>query len=293
MKNECNIVKDLLPLYIDGAVSEDSRRLVDEHTAICEECAKERREMMLALPENQEPQVEQTVLKKAARKLRRKHMRRGGLLTVAGVLLGILLIAGGRWLHWYLWEDWSIPMALDEYDIRMSTLEQGQLVLSYIWQSDSPGFSCRFYYEDAENGGCVIIFEPHTTRLRHPTANKQVRTDNDFIWQDGKILTQNGQQVVAMAKQGSHGEREFFYQYGVDESLIIPASSELEEYCRLDDEIALCWELYYAGSSIRALIDETELPFARIGNDDDALRAKLDELRRAQSALSHSVPEWQ
>ena len=31
MKITCNIIEDLLPLYIDDMVSEDSRQLVEEH----------------------------------------------------------------------------------------------------------------------------------------------------------------------------------------------------------------------------------------------------------------------
>lgn len=294
MRNECNIVKDLLPLCLDGAASEDSRKLVEEHTAICEDCAKERREMLLALPENQEPQTEQAVLKKAAKKLRRKHMRRGGLLTVAGLLLGVLLIFCVRGLHWYLWEDSNVPMALDRYEVHMSTLESGRLVLSFVHPSFSYGYSS--HYENAEDGdGLVFTLQLHTTRLqRKKASSRQISTIDDWVWQDGKILLESGgKQVVSIVREGPHGERDIFYQYGVDESLISPASAEMEEYFRLDDEISLCWDWYYTDSSIRTLIDETELPFARIGDNDDAFRTKMDELNREQSALRPSIPEWQ
>lgn len=292
MRNECNVVKDLLPLCIDGAASEDSRRLVEEHTAVCEDCARERREMMLALPEHQEPQKEQAVLKKAARKMRRRHMRRGALLTVAGVLLGILLLFGWRELHWYLWEDWSIPMAPDEYEIRMSALERGQLVLSYLWQSNSSGFSCRVYFEDAENDGCVMIFEPHTTRLRHPATTKQVKADNGLIWQDGKIWTAAGQQVVAMARQGANGEREIFYQYGVDESLVAPASELMEEYYQLEDESQVYAVLVTGHAGLADYIDWEKLPFVA-PHDDEALREQMRLANMRMEELRGLIPEWQ
>ena len=35
---ECNIIKDLIPLYIDGCCSEESARLVREHTETCAAC---------------------------------------------------------------------------------------------------------------------------------------------------------------------------------------------------------------------------------------------------------------
>ena len=40
MKISCNIIEDLLPLYVDDAVSEDSRQLVEEHLKECVSCRK-------------------------------------------------------------------------------------------------------------------------------------------------------------------------------------------------------------------------------------------------------------
>ena len=34
----CEVIKDLLPLYVDGVLSEDSRKLVEEHLQSCKEC---------------------------------------------------------------------------------------------------------------------------------------------------------------------------------------------------------------------------------------------------------------
>ena len=39
MKVNCNIIRDLLPLYADDACSEESRNMVDEHLKECPECA--------------------------------------------------------------------------------------------------------------------------------------------------------------------------------------------------------------------------------------------------------------
>lgn len=38
MKHECSIVRDLLPLYAEGMLSEDSAAFVKEHLDTCEEC---------------------------------------------------------------------------------------------------------------------------------------------------------------------------------------------------------------------------------------------------------------
>lgn len=36
----CNIIKDLIPLYIDGCCSEESRKIVEEHMESCAACRK-------------------------------------------------------------------------------------------------------------------------------------------------------------------------------------------------------------------------------------------------------------
>ena len=40
MKNECMIVRDLLPLYVEDLVSDETRAFVEEHLAGCEDCQK-------------------------------------------------------------------------------------------------------------------------------------------------------------------------------------------------------------------------------------------------------------
>ena len=40
MKVTCEIVEDLLPLYVDNVCSEQSRRAVEEHLQECDKCRK-------------------------------------------------------------------------------------------------------------------------------------------------------------------------------------------------------------------------------------------------------------
>lgn len=41
MKNECSIVRDLLPLYLEGMVSEETAEYIKEHLERCPECTAE------------------------------------------------------------------------------------------------------------------------------------------------------------------------------------------------------------------------------------------------------------
>lgn len=52
MKNvSCQIIEDLLPLYVDEACSEDSRHLIEEHLKECESCQKKLDEMSAPVPD--------------------------------------------------------------------------------------------------------------------------------------------------------------------------------------------------------------------------------------------------
>ena len=50
MNISCNVMDDLLPLYAENMVSEDTSNLVRDHLAVCSVC----REKMKAFPEKEQ-----------------------------------------------------------------------------------------------------------------------------------------------------------------------------------------------------------------------------------------------
>ena len=38
MKVTCNVIKDILPLYLENMLSDDSRAMIEEHIEQCQEC---------------------------------------------------------------------------------------------------------------------------------------------------------------------------------------------------------------------------------------------------------------
>ena len=73
MKMNCNIMRDLLPLYADASCSEESKKAVEEHVLECAECAAILKRMMRPEIEGREElQRENFTAQKAFRKVRRK-----------------------------------------------------------------------------------------------------------------------------------------------------------------------------------------------------------------------------
>lgn len=95
MKYSCEMIRDLLALYMDDVCSEESKKAVKEHLQECEDC----RRMLQDMSEEQteiptEPVSEQAVLKSTAR-----HLTRRAVWNAAGIT-GIVLY----WII-YFWMD--------------------------------------------------------------------------------------------------------------------------------------------------------------------------------------------
>ena len=91
MKMSCEIIKDLLPLYLDGVCSSDSKTAIEEHIAVCDSCRAELQDMQTTLPINNAGQNLKEA--EAVRKLS-KRWRSGMIKSILkGILIGAITIA--------------------------------------------------------------------------------------------------------------------------------------------------------------------------------------------------------
>jgi predicted anti-sigma-YlaC factor YlaD len=98
MKMSCEIIRDLLPLYLDGVCSNDSRTAVDEHLAICDNCEAELRAMRTALPTGDTKQnlKEAETIKHLSEKWRKgmaKSLLKGILYTISAIAALALIVS--------------------------------------------------------------------------------------------------------------------------------------------------------------------------------------------------------
>ncbi len=92
MKLSCEIIKDLLPLYHDGVCSDESKTVVEEHLAGCEDCKAELQSMNGALTvDNTEHNLKEAeAVKKLSKEWKKgmlKSLLKGILITAAIVLI--------------------------------------------------------------------------------------------------------------------------------------------------------------------------------------------------------------
>lgn len=189
----CEIVRDLLPSYVDGLTSEVTNRAVEAHVAACPSCAGELGRMMEpeppALPE---PAAEVDYLKK----VRRKNLRWVGLLTAC--LVCILLVVGAMTLFLY-----GTPVSADEVECaitvsEVAVTEEGTtcqtLTIQGLLRDSALGLAHVEWVEGPD--GCIYLtfFTAPKTFFNENTFTREIEVSgpvnsvcvgNRFLWLDG------------------------------------------------------------------------------------------------------------
>ena len=130
MKQSCELIQDLLPLYAEGICSEASRRAVEEHLHECAACRK----LSTPLPEVEAPEVPaqaDRAVKKSIKRVRRRWLVSliAALLIVPVLLLSVNqfrgvglcftnlddLIAARRFLSALEGQDWERAAAMYDF----------------------------------------------------------------------------------------------------------------------------------------------------------------------------------
>ena len=125
MKIDCEVIRDLMPLYVDGTASEKSRAAVDEHIAECALC----REML----EEMRQEVPAELMGRQSDELVQKLRWRRRLRVLALVLVGIVLSMAGAKLAWEGWcyycNDFAVLSEESDYLIELAHKEDGQVYI--------------------------------------------------------------------------------------------------------------------------------------------------------------------
>ncbi len=102
MKKECEIVRDLLPLYVDDACSEASREIIDEHLKDCAGCAEYLEAIRASEAEGELKDEMAQVIRHQARRFKRRSAAAGSVVSsLFMVPIAIcLIVTSGLTLSW-------------------------------------------------------------------------------------------------------------------------------------------------------------------------------------------------
>jgi hypothetical protein len=137
MKNKCNVIRDILPLYVENIISDDTKAFVEAHLKDCPECKKELEDMRT--PSELPTDVDAVPLKKIRTKLLKKRVQTV-VLTMAIVVA--LLVTTFAYL--------TAPKYLDFTQDRLVVTESssGEVIVSF--NSDVTGYKVEHSMMDGK-----------------------------------------------------------------------------------------------------------------------------------------------
>lgn len=97
MRNECNIIRDILPLYIEDMVSADTAELVEEHLKNCVSCRIELQNMKREIRLESYANPKQVDALAPLRDIKRKLQRNAKTLKIVCILIVCVLLLCAFW----------------------------------------------------------------------------------------------------------------------------------------------------------------------------------------------------
>ena len=95
MKNECNIVRDILPLYVEDMVSEETAKFVKEHLVECENCREyyEGMKSMDGFVENKSDNLDESNMVSSLKNIKNKINKqiRNRVLSAVAIILVVIV----------------------------------------------------------------------------------------------------------------------------------------------------------------------------------------------------------
>jgi len=235
-KLKCEVVKDLLPIYLDGKASEVTNLEVKEHLEECKECTTSYESM------NTPDRIVKSIAEKKIRFLK-KIQKRHLITTIVCVICVVVLLVGLYQVNEYL-HVLSRPVSTKDVAISdIYLLSNGNIICKVTISDELP------YYENGSHSSFSNsddkIYE--ATHIQYSLYSKYFAKHNnelsdggnyyyavfntkDFITvKDGKIAVEG---TVTLAYEGLPDENPLIIWQNGDP--LSPAPVELEKYAQMN-----------------------------------------------------------
>ena len=152
-KKNCDMIRDLLPLYADGVCSEESRKYVNEHLASCPECT----DMMQKMNQKVVVAAEKDI--SSIRKIK-KRIRLG---KIAAITVSVILLAGGLF-GGYIWAVTDCSMDYEKYNIAedVHVEEDAEGTLWLCMKGNASSLSCYVFPTISDTDGGHMGYQDQT-----------------------------------------------------------------------------------------------------------------------------------
>lgn len=218
-KINCNTIKDILPLYVDDLVCEDTKTLIESHLKKCDSCREEFRKMANILEVPIECDME------PIEKLQKKWSRRKIISTVFTTVVSLIIVMlMSFWLFYY-----GIPVSEDKIGLTTEFQKNsyGYLKQEYVFhftRSDMKSFNTFFknVYDKNERGENILV--GYEVQIREPIFNIIQQPNNytfGYMYQETSlpdedfdftvtIKYKDSEKVYSMKEEGLFVSQEIF-----------------------------------------------------------------------------------
>ncbi|MBQ2920045.1 MAG: zf-HC2 domain-containing protein [Oscillospiraceae bacterium] len=205
MKLCCNVTRDLLPLYLDGVCSDESRALVEAHLDECAGCGAILKELRGEIEVPHESPDDQAVLKKLG-----KNVKRAWLRGAAAVLAVVLVVWIGTLWHNNRASERSRAMYL-RFTEGQEPFGDDRYPYDYEWIHGNYMFRVTLPEEGSSYGAIEVREFKWTKDLRNPADLEEFSLRIDFT-EDGGYLYHVSLESDVMTDSGEMTEMDWIYE---------------------------------------------------------------------------------
>lgn len=171
MKVTCNVIRDILPLYVENMASADTRKMVEEHTGSCERCRKQLDEM--SIPHNLPADTDTAPLRKLKATLRKNKIQTiifSVMFTLAAAVVVIAFLTAPRYSY-------------SEHTVTIKENADGAVLA--IFSDEVSGYHIHHYLADKGPGYVYHITVWNSIWSRYIRKNP---ANNTVLNPDGKTV---------------------------------------------------------------------------------------------------------
>lgn len=166
MRNECNIIRDILPLYIDGIVSKDTISFVEEHLEKCVDCRTELENMKVPNALEKAACDTQANDEKPLKTFAKKWNRKKRIVISAFMIVLLIVALLGSCLVSYLKFDTANPLSAASGFIQITVLDKDYVEIQSYPKVILAQPNDALFIEYMENRGFMEIEEERLGGIR-------------------------------------------------------------------------------------------------------------------------------
>lgn len=236
MRNECNIIRDLLPLYIEDMVSDDTISFVEEHISRCAACRAELQIMKNPTNLEENISVETNNDVENFQNFKREWKRKNKILvgkaaTIAIICILFVGIIAASLVITDIRKGYEIPFEREELD---------SISMTYV---SSSVVTDTYTFDNKEE--CALILDFFDS-LQITSKTYEDSTDDVSAWAITFHLSDGTEEKVTILDDGG----KYTILYGENKSAVMRSKMKYEDGMKLQD-------MLHEKKSVQILVDGT------------------------------------